>query len=85
MSEPICPKCGAECCYDEVDIGVGIQRGPEWCPECYWSALGEAEDRQTLPGYYVAPDGAAYKIDAIVERAEHLGLDGSKVREAFDV
>ena len=23
-----CPKCGAECDRDEVDIGVGIQIGP---------------------------------------------------------
>ncbi len=31
-----CPKCGEELEYDEVDIGIGIQRGNPGCPNCYW-------------------------------------------------
>jgi len=29
--EEKCPNCGCELDYDEVDIGVGIQRGPARC------------------------------------------------------
>ena len=29
-----CPECGGECVRNEVDIGVGIQRGPWRCIEC---------------------------------------------------
>lgn len=31
-----CPECGGPLEWDEVDIGVGVQRGPEWCldPDC---------------------------------------------------
>ena len=36
-----CPRCGAECDRDEVDIGVGIQGGPWGCPDCHWT---EAHD-----------------------------------------
>lgn len=34
-----CPKCGAQCDRDEVDIGVGIQCGPWHCSNswCGWS------------------------------------------------
>lgn len=28
--------CGAVLEYDEVDIGVGVQRGNYYCPECDW-------------------------------------------------
>ncbi len=31
-----CPKCGVECEADSVDIGVGLQEGPPYCPECGW-------------------------------------------------
>jgi ribosomal protein S27AE len=37
MSDEPCPKCGAELEYDEVDIGVGVQRGNYGCPECGWA------------------------------------------------
>lgn len=35
MTEPICPVCGCEMEYDEVDISVGTQRGPAACRNCY--------------------------------------------------
>lgn len=46
MAEPRCPKCDGPVEYDEVDIGVGVQRGPEWCinPECGWNAEQELEE-----------------------------------------
>ena len=31
-----CPECGAQLDFDEVDIGVGVQRGNPRCDECYW-------------------------------------------------
>ena len=31
-----CPKCGAPCDRDEVDIGVGVQCGPWGCYDCGW-------------------------------------------------
>ena len=34
-SEPHCPDCGCEMEYDEVDIGVGVMRGPAACRNCY--------------------------------------------------
>lgn len=32
-----CPKCGAECVRDEVNVGVGWRFGPWGCPSCRWS------------------------------------------------
>jgi hypothetical protein len=32
----ICPRCGAACWRDEVDVGVGVMYGPWGCP-CGWS------------------------------------------------
>jgi hypothetical protein len=39
----ICPECGAELEYDEVDIGVGTQRGNPGCPECHWTPTSESD------------------------------------------
>jgi transcription elongation factor Elf1 len=39
----ICPKCGAETTCDEVDIGVGVQKGPARCDNCRWSQQAEFE------------------------------------------
>ncbi len=36
MPDDICPECGGPLDYDEVDIGVGVQRGNYGCPECGW-------------------------------------------------
>lgn len=34
--EDLCPECGADLEYDEVDIGVGIMRGNPGCRDCGW-------------------------------------------------
>ena len=36
-SEEQCPECGETLEYDEVDIGVGVQRGNYGCPACGWT------------------------------------------------
>ena len=35
----LCPDCGGQLEWDEVDIGVGVQRGPSFCldPECRYN------------------------------------------------
>lgn len=37
MADEPCPNCGEEMEYDEVDIGVGVQRGNFYCPSCGWA------------------------------------------------
>lgn len=37
MEKERCPKCATVLEYDEVDIGVGVQRGNYYCQECGWS------------------------------------------------
>ena len=41
MTDPaasdLCPHCGEALEYDEVDIGVGVQRGNPGCPSCLWT------------------------------------------------
>lgn len=32
-----CPECGEPLEADGVDIGVGIQYGPSYCPCCGWT------------------------------------------------
>ena len=44
--EPTCPVCGGELEHDEVDIGVGVQYGPEYCIDCGWCA--DSGDEQLL-------------------------------------
>ena len=36
MSEHLCPNCGKELTYDEVDIGVGTMIGNVCCEHCGW-------------------------------------------------
>lgn len=31
-----CPECGARLECDEVDIGVGVLKGPPHCDDCLW-------------------------------------------------
>jgi hypothetical protein len=51
-----CPECkGALECI-EVDIGIGMQKGPPYCPDCGWSpppfdpSLLHGDDRDSEPG-----------------------------------
>jgi uncharacterized Zn finger protein (UPF0148 family) len=43
MTDELCPDCGEPLEFDEVDIGVGVQRGNYNCPNCGW-APKQAED-----------------------------------------
>ena len=38
-----CPKCNEELNFDEVDIGVGIQKGNYHCDVCGWRAEEECD------------------------------------------
>lgn len=29
----ICPSCGGELAFDEVDVGIGVITSPAWCPD----------------------------------------------------
>lgn len=31
-----CPRCGSDLDWDEVDNGVGTERGNPGCPDCHW-------------------------------------------------
>lgn len=35
-NDEICPNCAGSLEYDEIDIGVGVQRGNYYCPNCGW-------------------------------------------------
>lgn len=39
-----CPKCGEPLDYDEVHIGVGVQRGNYYCQSCGWAPEAIAID-----------------------------------------
>ncbi len=41
-----CPDCDEPLEYDEVDIGVGVQRGNYHCPACGWEPRREKLTRQ---------------------------------------
>ena len=53
MSDEKCPDCGADLDYDEVHIGIGVQRGNYGCPECGWSPKDDrhfwVEEDEDLP------------------------------------
>jgi len=45
-----CPYCGAMCCADFVDIGVGMtQCGPYHCEACGASQIGPYDENETTP------------------------------------
>lgn len=46
-----CPYCGALCCADFVDVGVGmVQCGPYHCEKCGASEIGAYDDpREVTP------------------------------------
>lgn len=44
VSQEKCPKCGsADTFREEVDIGVGVQRGPMHCNACGFDEHAEVE------------------------------------------
>ena len=47
MTNDLCPECDADLEYDEVDIGVGVQRGNYRCPDCGWAPTTEDCDDPT--------------------------------------
>lgn len=58
MNEPdLCPKCGVPLEYDEVDIGVGVQRGNPGCPACYWTPERFAFEDDPCSGGCPGDDG----------------------------
>lgn len=45
-----CPRCGAKCERDMVDIGVGeMAAGPFGCPDCYWVEGDPASPQSAEP------------------------------------
>lgn len=50
MTDERCPDCNEPLEYDEVDIGVGVQRGNYYCPNCGWSPKApDVDDEPCLP------------------------------------
>lgn len=41
MSTDLCPRCGGQLEYDEVDVGIGTMRGNPGCPDCHWTPGGD--------------------------------------------
>lgn len=68
-----CPYCGAMCCADFVDVGVGYQQcGPYHCEACGASEIGAFDGyeahtpREQDTGWYEPgkPAGASANVDA---------------------
>lgn len=73
-----CPYCGALCCADFIDVGVGnIQCGPYHCEGCGASQIGPYDERRELSpeeeraGWYApnTPAGSSANVD---ERGRHI-------------
>lgn len=73
-----CPYCGAMCCADFVDIGVGFQQcGPYHCEACKASEIGpndaprELSEREEATGWYLpgSPAGSSANVD---ETGRHI-------------
>lgn len=67
-----CPYCGALCCADFVDVGVGyIQCGPYHCERCGSSQIGPFDsehdwtDSERKTGWYEpgSPPGSSANVD----------------------
>lgn len=41
----VCPVCGGELEFDEVDIGIGTLRGRPGCPDCHWTPDDNPRER----------------------------------------
>lgn len=64
-----CPYCGALCCADFVDIGVGYQQcGPYHCEACGASEVGPFDemDGDPVTGWY--PPGSSAGSSANVDQ-----------------
>lgn len=79
--EQACPKCGEECCRDDVDVGVGVIYGPWGCPACGWSSDSEYDQsngpspaQMNNPGWYVDQTGGMRRISAFAEDMARFGL-----------
>lgn len=68
-----CPYCGALCCADFVDIGVGFQQcGPYHCEGCGSSQIGPNDEDRPLTddeadkGWYApnSPPGTSANVDS---------------------
>lgn len=68
-----CPYCGALCCADFVDVGVGYQQcGPFHCESCKASEIGAFDEPRPLTtieeetGWYApaSPPGSSANVDA---------------------
>lgn len=73
-----CPYCGAMCCADFVDIGVGFQQcGPYHCEACQASQIGPYDedrpltDREKETGWYAphTEPGSSANVD---ENGRHI-------------
>lgn len=67
-----CPYCGAVCCADFVDVGVGmVQCGPYHCERCLASEIGPHDEPRYLSeterktGWYApnSPAGSSANVD----------------------
>lgn len=73
-----CPYCGALCCADFVDVGVGyVQCGPFHCEACRASEIGSHDEPRTLSederltGWY-APESPAGSTANVDEAGRHV-------------
>jgi hypothetical protein len=86
-----CPKCGDECCRDEVDIGVGTIYGPWGCPGCGWSSHPEydhsggktAPAQAENPEHYVDQWGGLTPRKTLKERVSRFGLSPDVIDKVF--
>jgi len=88
-----CPKCGEECCRDQVDVGVGIMYGP-WGCMCGWSEYPEfdssdgpspAQKEAADTGRYVDSCGVSHSIDRIAENLSRFGIPRDLVDDVFEI
>lgn len=80
-----CPKCGEDCCRDEVDVGVGIIYGPYGC-SCGWSedpyydgSDGPSPAAREHKNHYVDSTGGMTPHAAVSEGLKRFGLPGDDI------
>lgn len=66
----MCPMCGSECYRDEVDVVVGIIKGPYGCA-CGWSEDNRynafSDEFIKVEGYIVDSRGGLTPIDSSLD------------------